>query len=319
MSNPVNSSTSSSNPRGRNWVFTLNNYTQEEHDFIFGIRAQSETGATGSVVRYLVVGREIGASGTPHLQGYIELLAAKYRSGVKAILGTKNVHLEPRKGTQLQAAEYCKKEKDFYETGISPRGKGTGDQGRRSDLEEVAEVIRNGASARQVFETQPAAFIRYHRGISAAIGLFSEQRSSPTQVIWRYGPTGTGKSRDTFREAEELYSGRVVQLGDLSGRWFDGVTACSRAAIFDEFDGTMPISLLLRLLDRYPCQVPVKGGMVQWCVKLVFITSQFSPEHYYADSGQWDALVRRLSGKNGVVLRYTVLGNLPVEHDFNEN
>lgn len=295
--------------RFRNWCFTLNNPTEQESAHIFNINADDSSSRPKTpLVRYLVVGRETGDSGTPHLQGYIELLAAKRPAGVKEILGSVRVHLEQRQGTALQASQYCKKQDpDFYETGITPHGAASGNQGKRNDLQEVAEIIRSGASAREIFEAQPSSFIRYNRGITAAMQLYTAARSCSTQVIWRFGLTGTGKSRDAFQEVESFYPGRYVQLGDLTGRWFDGLTSDTRAVVYDEFDGSMPISLLLRLLDRYPCQVPVKGGMVQWAPKLVFITSQFSPRFYYGESRQWPALLRRICGHDGQVIRYTAL------------
>lgn len=308
-----------SNQRLRNWCFTLNNYTNEEYEFICNICCGEETGAEGSPVRYIVVGKEVGDSGTPHLQGYVELRAATRLTGVKKILGADRVHLESRKGTAVQAAQYCKKQDAmFYEAGIAPRGSGSGEQGRRCDLEAVAAIVRNGASAREVFAADPSAFIRYNRGINAAIGLFSARRNSPTQSIWRFGVTGSGKSRDAFLEAESFYPGSVVQLGDVSGKWFDGITPCTRAVVYDEFDGTMPITVLLRILDRYPCQVPVKGGMVQFCPRIVFITSQYSPFHYYGQADQWKPLKRRIVGRNGVVLHYTRL-NTSEDWEGDEN
>jgi len=47
----------------RNFVFTLNNYSEEEHETL--LKCDS--------FKYIIIGREIGDSGTPHLQGYAEL------------------------------------------------------------------------------------------------------------------------------------------------------------------------------------------------------------------------------------------------------
>jgi len=53
-----------------NFVFTLNNYTEEEVEEIDAI-----VGTEGCSVVYLDYGKEVGQEGTPHLQGQLECLA----------------------------------------------------------------------------------------------------------------------------------------------------------------------------------------------------------------------------------------------------
>ena len=83
--------------RTRNWVFTINNFSDVEQEACQKLECS-----------YIVVGTEVGASGTPHLQGYVEFANAKTMTAVKKLLGGR-AHLEPRKGTPLQASDYCKK------------------------------------------------------------------------------------------------------------------------------------------------------------------------------------------------------------------
>lgn len=109
--------------RGKFWCFTLNNPTDAEH------RAIVEWGA-GSECEYLVFGRERGASGTPHLQGYVVLDVRKRLNQVKEALGSR-VHLEVARGSPAQNREYCTKEGDFYECGTLP----VVSQGKRTDID----------------------------------------------------------------------------------------------------------------------------------------------------------------------------------------
>lgn len=111
-----------SQSRAHHWCFTLNHPTEDEYDAICQL-------FDANACTYLVVGRETGDSGTPHLQGYISFGTRRRLSQVKASLG-RRVHAEPTRGTPKQASDYCKKEGDFREWGTLPCG-----QGKRTDID----------------------------------------------------------------------------------------------------------------------------------------------------------------------------------------
>ncbi len=104
--------------RGRRWVFTLNNYLQEELDAL----------STAKDSQYVLYGKEVGDEGTRHLQGFIVLKTKKRLGGVKSILP--RAHWEKMKGTLKSNIEYCSKDGDITEHGEKPK------LGRRSDLTE---------------------------------------------------------------------------------------------------------------------------------------------------------------------------------------
>lgn len=93
----------------RHWVFTLNNYNDGEQD-----------GSWLPEAEYWVIGKEVGETGTPHLQGYVVFMD-RYR--LKQITDShpvaKRCHWEPQSkfSTPNQAADYCKKEGSFLEHG----------------------------------------------------------------------------------------------------------------------------------------------------------------------------------------------------------
>lgn len=177
------------------WVFTKNNYTDMDIlllDELF----------TSGYFTYLIYGKEIGASGTRHLQGYIELSLRNRFSQVKAKLP--GYYIATRRGTAEQAAEYCIKEDENYlQRGTRSRS----EQGRRKDLERVASLVKDNASIRQIAQEEPEAFIKYHKGIVALKNIlcpeyetteFTEKRYnkdhdwSKTQIF--LGPTNCGKT-----------------------------------------------------------------------------------------------------------------------------
>lgn len=104
------------NTKSKYWCFTLNNYTAEDVEKINDL-----VEAEGAPANYVVVGKEVGESGTPHLQGYIEFTNRKTFASVKRYIGSR-AHIEPRRGSQEEAIEYCKKDGNFYERGNPVEG-----------------------------------------------------------------------------------------------------------------------------------------------------------------------------------------------------
>jgi len=241
----------------RGWVFTVNNYSHEEDKSI------NELGSAEGT-RYLVFGREKGENGTPHLQGYIELRSVARLSGVKKLIP--RAHWEARKGTPDEAEKYCKKEGDYQEFGVPLA------QGKRRDLEEVASMVRDGASMREVDAVAPALAVQYHRGLMAMMSRQMKDRAEPPEVVWLWGLTGTGKTR-------EAVEGPSFYMKDGT-KWWDGYEQQEKIVI-DDFDGSWPFRDFLRLLDRYPYQGQTKGGYVKINSPSIVITCEFPPEKWW--------------------------------------
>ena len=266
----------------KHWVFTLNNYTDDEFESIKSIREKFS---------YCICGKEVGETGVPHLQGFVTFFERRSLAAIKKLPGFTRCHLEIRKGTALQASEYCKKEKNFWEWGS------LSDRGQRNDLQQVSDALLNGASIESVCEHHPVQIIKFHRGIQF---LYEQIRNKPrdfrTQVIWLWGATGTGKSRTAHSEAKELSNGDYCTIADNSMVWFNPY-AGHRICVLDDFAGEASLAKLLRLWDRYPMQVPIKGNFVQWRPRIVYVTSNFSPASLYADTNpriRFRALCRRI-------------------------
>jgi hypothetical protein len=100
-------------PQTRHWCFTLNNWTAADDD---------KLKALGPTISYLVYGYETSESGTPHLQGYAVFPNVKRFSEAQDLLPV-GCHLEAKRGSPEQAADYCKKDGVFTEFGSRPLGR----------------------------------------------------------------------------------------------------------------------------------------------------------------------------------------------------
>lgn len=114
------------------WVWTLNNYTDEEFNNI------TELHRDDTVCKYGVIGTETGETGTPHLQGFTIFVRNHRLAAVRNLISPR-AHFEQTRGTNKQASDYCKKDGNFVEHGTFPTG-----PGERTDL---ATVIANLVSA----------------------------------------------------------------------------------------------------------------------------------------------------------------------------
>jgi len=256
--------------------FTLNNYTDDD---VPRLKAH-----VPDTIRYLVVGYEVGAEGTPHLQGYCEFTKRPAFAVVKTILGDR-CHIEHRKGTAAQAINYIvanpeKPNPVFFEIGIK---KG---QGRRSDLHKIAETALD-AGMREVAAC--ALNAQQIRHAELVLSYLEDKRSEPPTVWWFYGPSGSGKSKAAQALADEIAPGNWYRKGTSSGIWFPGYDAHECLWLDDVFEDYLGPNIntyrtLLEWMDRYPCIGQYKGGQRQLLAKYIIITSVQPPRYLFDDS-----------------------------------
>lgn len=263
------------------WCLTLNNPTEEEKDKVYGAVASSD-----GLVTFVIAGSEVGANGTPHLQCYIEFSRRQRLAGCRRWFGPR-IHAEIRRGSGLQAYEYCKKEDP------NPREEGERSNvnpGQRSDLMLLKNTLDSQCSLKEVAGEHFGSFLRYERSIRSYRNLQRPGRTWKSNVVVYWGGTGSGKTRLATKSTAGLawiYS---------SDGWFDGYDG-EEDVIFDDFGGhEFKLTYFLKLLDRYPMRVRIKGGFVSWLPKNIYITSNFSPERWYpnASTEHRAALMRRL-------------------------
>lgn len=275
--------------RSQTWVATLNNWTTEEKDAALLLHGD---------LTYCVLGEEVGSSGTPHLQCYFETSKRVRISALYKMLKSRRYFLETRRGTQQQADAYCKKDGKFTTSGTlstkligSSRGSGPGKTHLNDQLMALKEVMESDG-IKGAFEADFPSTVRFHSGLSKFAALLPlPPRPNPPKVECFVGPTGTGKTRICHWFANRYYGGDIYVHGG-NPKFFDGYTG-QKCVLFDDFDGTsIPRTFLLRLLDRYPIRVEIKGGSVAWEPIRIFITSNSHPDRWFPVSS--DPLLRRM-------------------------
>lgn len=268
----------------RNCCFTLNNYTAED---ICHLRRFAE-----AECKYMIFGKEIGAQGTPHLQGYFEL---KKLFKFKKLLSTfpRRAHLEKRRGSAIQASEYCEKEdKEPYVFGKISK------QGERVDILALKEAAdAKGATPLDLWDTNFCAMLKYHAGMDKYLSckqLKESKKFVKPAVIVLFGVPGSGKSRWCYDEEPALFKLPCPSSGG-SVVWFDGYAGESTLLLDDFYGGGIKYSYLLQLLDGYPMQVQVKGGFTVKAWNKVYITSNTHPRDWYPNVNNRSALMRRIA------------------------
>jgi len=264
-------------PKSRKWVFTTNNYSEEQYSTITSFLESDK-------IVYAVVGKEVGASGTPHLQGYLRYNAATTRRFI-----SKNIpesFIEAAVGDDVQNRVYCSKDGDFEEFGTFKKSQ----QGQRTDLDKIRDKLLNGADIKQISMEHFGDFCRYGRAFKE-FKLLHAQPYEHTDVrgVWIWGHPGTGKSHCVRQYTEGL---NLSMYDKPQNKWFDGY-AGEELILIDDLDTGVLGHHLKRWADKYGCTGETKGGTVPLQHKYFVITSNYPPAHFWPDDDVMCAAIER--------------------------
>lgn len=299
--------------RVRLWTFTLFDPTIDDREFLNSCADRGDlTYWCGQCERCPTTRRR-------HLQGFLCLSQPRTLVGVKRLMFVsehlRTVRLAVCKGTAEQNRVYCSKLEsrdddggfDFTEHGVFAEVPCRNGQGERTDLFRIGQAIVGGASLATIARDAPDSFIRYFRGFEQLQRVIHSQprpyapdaAHEPCDVHWYYGSTGSGKSREAFAQA--LSDPDLSYYSKPSGnRWWCGYNG-QPIVILDDFRADwFTFSYLIRLIDAYPIQVEIKGGMVEMSAKIFYITCPMRPEHLFqrlnsSDDGRMAQLTRRIT------------------------
>jgi len=244
-------------------------------------------------VEYCVFGREVGPSGTPHIQGYLVLPQKKTLKWLKAQNSSMaRCHWEQKvpRSTPLQASDYCKKDGDWVEVGVLPiTAADSGGAGNKRKWEDALIAAKEGR-----FDDIDAHIrLQYHRTIKQ-INQEAMLEKSGTQAgelenLWYHGPPGTGKSRKAREDYPDAY------LKALN-HWWDGYRG-EDTVIIEEWELTSGRFLGHHLKiwsDRYPFAPEIKGShLPRQRPKRIIVTSNYSINDCFGADRQLELAINR--------------------------
>lgn len=258
--------------RSRNYCFTYNNYP-------------NTTIVDEVECSYIIYGREIGASGTPHLQGFVRFENVKTLKAVIKLLP--GCHLEVSRAPEA-SIEYCKKDGDITERGTKPvfsKEKGQAEKRRWRDIRVAAEEGRFDDIPEDI-RFKNHQLIKVHRTDALRARSLVD---TTDKMLWYYGASGTGKSRKAREDNPNAYL-------KMCNKWWDGYQD-EEVVIIEDFDvcHSMLGHHLKIWADRYSFPVEVKGGSFTIRPRLIIVTSNYHPRDIWQDTKTYDPIMRRFN------------------------
>lgn len=261
------------NKQARRWFFTINNEKRTDEDFCKYVEGLEH-------FKYAMLQRELGEKEkTPHIQMFLVFSVAKRFSTVKKYFP--RAHIEEVKGTNVQARDYCSK----VETRVSgPYELGEfAEERSRTDVKGFLEMVKSGVDIETISSLYPTLYLREINKVEKIRqeALYDKFRKvlRDVEVTYIYGPPGSGKTKyivDTYG----LGNFYDIPVYDKSA--FDRYNG-EDVVVFDEFCSSIKITLMNKLLDRYPVDLPARYSNKVACYTKVFIVSNLPLTMQYED------------------------------------
>ena len=260
---------------------------------------------------YCCLSDEIGPEGTPHTHVFF-CCASPFRfDTVKRRFPV--AHIEEAYGSCQANRDYIRKEGIWAgtakaETSIPGTFEefGTMPDERAEKAPAMAELIADldaGKRTPEIIRDNPkygfkSKDIDTLRDVLKAEDFATCERE--ISVIYKYGPTDTGKTRSIFaaHPPEDIF--RLTHYGTQNtGVRFDGYHG-QPVLVFEEFSSNIPITEMLCYLDRYPLMLPARYNDRPACYTTVYFTSNvpLSAQYLAVQAQQpavWRAFLRRIS------------------------
>lgn len=305
---PHNSSSAGYN--GSYYVFTINNFNNDDAALSgLGEVLVSRCGIKAAIWSY-----EQGENGTPHIQGYLQLVSKCKWPALKNKLRPLHAWCAPARGSPQDNVDYIShtgSHEDKVGLVKGPWFYGElkmSSAGNRTDIDGLVASIKNGDSIKTLAEKHTGTMLKYFNNAQKISQLLNKKtRSWMTELYIYTGVAGSGKSHAAFTEATDYLKFNnideqpyylMVPANKSSPLWWQDYVGQS-VVIIDDFYGSIDIDFFKRLIDRYPCTVNCKNGHAEFLARRVYITSNTGwrnwwPTELLANKNNEEAIERRI-------------------------
>lgn len=251
----------------------------------------------GNTINYCIVCKEHHSSGQSHTHIYVEFLKPFESRNVRCFdIEGRHPNIEKIRNSPWKTVDYCKKEGNWIEYHPENAPRINYDCMTRT---EKLKFLRDNDPI-ELYDKDLISAEQAARIVKAKTFIDNNRRqrlcrTQPPIVLWFYGGTGTGKTRTAIELAEEAGKSYWIS-NDPDLKWFDGYNGQEYAIIDDFRRQGIKFSWMLRLLDRYPLLVQVKGGYVNWIPQVIIITCPVAVKECYTwfdrdgEEQEWDGL-----------------------------
>ena len=289
--------------QSRKWQITINNPAEKgyTHENIKQALAKFK-----SCVYWCMSDEVGGLTQTQHTHVYMACSSAvRFSTLFRQFAGA---HFEVAKGTSEQNRDYVfkdgkwatsnKSETNLKETheewGTMPVER----QGKRNDIDDLYDMIKQGLSDYEILETSPEYMLQLDK-IEKVRQTINQERYKKEwrdlRVTYIYGLTGTGKTRSVMEQYgyENVY--RVMDYEHPFDSYRGQDVIC-----FDEYHSNFRMCEFLQLLDGYPIELKCRYNNKYACYHHVYIISNMALYDQYtnlqrSDYRTWCAFLRRIN------------------------
>lgn len=272
----------------KRWVFTINNYSEEEKELVTQLIEDEEH------THYGIAEEEVGKEGTPHIQGFVHLKYPLRRSTIHRLLGGR-AYVEVAKGSLQQNIDYCSKEGKVFVSVIPVNN-------NSKKGETLAMIQDMKTMTPDEFENNYP--IEWYRNRAKVEKVMIDSAMKKMEIwngelseknIWIWGLAGLGKSAWASKQERMERT-----LKKNCNKWWGGYNLVqTKCVIVEDYPcrpmGNMLVQHMKIWGDRYPFIGETKGSEV-WVEPgrfILIVTSNYPIENCFENEEDIQAIKRR--------------------------